>query len=115
MKVLAFAVLLILGAAGANGGCSDPNNIGVQDYGSITGRVVDLKTNLPISNATVAVGSLVTGSTDPQGGFLLTKVPAGTQPLTVSAAGYTTLDLNAKVKKDQTTQVDYIKLTAVQP
>ncbi|MBV8363639.1 MAG: carboxypeptidase-like regulatory domain-containing protein [Candidatus Eremiobacteraeota bacterium] len=112
MKVFALAFVLLLGAQG--GGCSNPNDIGVQDYGNVTGRVLDAKTNQPISGALISVGSTVTATTDAQGGFTLTQVPAGTQTVTVSAAGYTTSTQTASVKKAQTTQLDYIKLTAVQ-
>ncbi|MBV8689265.1 MAG: carboxypeptidase-like regulatory domain-containing protein [Candidatus Eremiobacteraeota bacterium] len=112
MKGFLLAFVLLLGAQG--GGCSNPNDIGVQDYGNVTGRVLDAKTNQPINGALIAVGSTVTATTDAQGGFTLTQVPAGTQTVTVSAAGYTTLTQTATVKKDQTTQLDYVKLTAVQ-
>ncbi|GAC1499751.1 MAG: hypothetical protein NVS1B14_03360 [Vulcanimicrobiaceae bacterium] len=115
MKILLLASVLLLGAAGNGGGCSpDPNYIGVQDYGSVTGRVIDAKTNQPIGNALVAIGTQVTATTDAQGGFSLIHVPAGTQTVTVSAGGYVTFAVDAKVRKDQNTQMDYIKLTAIQ-
>jgi outer membrane receptor for ferrienterochelin and colicins len=113
MKLCTLAFVLLLGAQGG-GGCSNPNYIGVQDYGAVTGRVIDAKTNQPVSSALVAVGSTVTATTDAQGAFTLTQVPAGSQTVTVSAAGYVTTSQTASVKKDQTTQLDYIKLTAVQ-
>lgn len=113
MKLLTLAFVLLLGGANG-GGCSNPNYIGVQDYGSLTGRVIDAKTNQPISSALVAVGSTVTATTDAQGAFTLTQVPAGTQTVTVSAAGYTTTTQTASVKKDQTIQLGYVKLTSVQ-
>ena len=114
MKVFTLAFVLLLGAAQGGGGCSNPNYIGVQDYGSVTGRVIDAKTNQPISGALVAVGSNLTATADAQGGFTLTQVPAGTQTVSVSAAGYATATQTATVHKDQTTQLDYIKLTPVQ-
>ena len=111
--MLALSGVLLLGANG--GGCSgDPNHIGVQDYGGVTGRVIDANTNKPIGNALVSVGATVTANTDAQGAFTLTHVPAGTQEVDASAPGYTTGSLQAKVKKDETTQLDYIKLTPVQ-
>ncbi|PZR57046.1 MAG: hypothetical protein DLM50_06925 [Candidatus Meridianibacter frigidus] len=111
MKLWGLAILLLLGSLGANGGCSDPTHIGVQDYGSVTGRVIDAKTNRPINTATVSVGTTVTATTDTLGAFTLGNVPAGDQPVTVSAAGYVTQTVEAKVSKGQTTQMDYIKLT----
>jgi len=113
MKLLILAFALLLGAANG-GGCSNPNGIGVQDYGSVTGRVIDAKTNQPINSALVAVGSTVTATTDGQGAFTLIHVPSGTQTVTVSAAGYTTSTQTTSIKKDQTAQLDYIKLTPVQ-
>ena len=109
------ASVLLLGVLGANGGgCQpDPNHIGVQDYGSVTGRVIDVKTNQPVSNALVDVGTTVNATTDSQGAFTLGNIPAGTQTVRVSAAGYVTASVDAKVKKDQTTQLDYIKLTPI--
>ncbi|MDQ6929546.1 MAG: carboxypeptidase-like regulatory domain-containing protein [Candidatus Eremiobacteraeota bacterium] len=105
----AAASLLLLGANG--GGCgADPGHIGVQDYGSVTGRVIDAKTNKPVT-ALVAIGTTVTATTDAQGAFTLDKVPAGTETITASSGGYVTASMDVKVKKDQTTQVDYIKLT----
>ncbi len=106
------ASVLLLGANG--GGCSsDPNHIGVQDYGSVTGRVIDAKTNQPINSALVAIGTTVTATTDAQGGFTLLHVPVGTETVTASAAGYTTSTVDIKVKKDLTTQMDYIKLSLI--
>jgi len=113
MKVFTLAFVLLLGAQGG-GGCSNPNYIGVQDYGSVTGRVIDAKTNQPVNSALIAVGSTLTARTDAQGGFTVTQVPAGTQTVTVSAAGYATATQTASVKKDQTTQLGYIKLSPVQ-
>ena len=108
--VAAAASLLLLGANG--GGCgADPGHIGVQDYGSVTGRVIDAKTNRPVNAALVAIGTTVTATTDAQGAFTLDKVPAGTETITASSGGYATTSMDVKVKKDQTTQVDYIKLT----
>lgn len=115
MKIWLLASVLLLGAAGNSGGCQpDPNHIGVQDFGSIVGRVIDAKTNQPVNTALVAVGTTVTATTDTQGAFTLTNVPAGTQTITVSAGGYNTASVEAKVKKDTTTQLDYIKLTPIQ-
>lgn len=115
MRVWVLATVLLLGVLGANGGgCQpDPNHIGVQDYGSVTGRVIDAKTNQPISTATVAVGTTITATTDSAGAFTLGNVPAGTQTVRVSAAGYVTASVDTKIKKDQTAQLDYIKLSPI--
>ncbi|MDQ2681353.1 MAG: carboxypeptidase-like regulatory domain-containing protein [Candidatus Eremiobacteraeota bacterium] len=112
MKILLLAAVFLLGAANG-GGCSDPNHIGVQEYGTIVGRVIDARTNAPIGNALVSVGSLYTASTDNQGAFILKTVPAGDQTVSASAPGYTTETVDVDVKKDQTVSADYIKLPAI--
>jgi len=87
-------------------GC-DPNYIGVQEYGSITGRVIDAKTNLPLSGGYVNVGSLYVTHTDAQGAFTLPKVPVGTQEVTISATGYKPIDpIKVLVAKDKASVID---------
>ncbi len=69
--VLGMLMLFALGDA-----CSPPSGIvGVQDYGQITGRVLDAMTNLPIPGALVSVGSLYTAQADSKGAFTLKLVP----------------------------------------
>ena len=70
-------------------GCVNPNAIGVQDTGTITGRVVDAVTQNGIENAIVSVGT-VTGRTQPGGAFTI-LVPIGQQSVVVSATGYQSL------------------------
>jgi len=105
--ILGLVLLLGLGADG--GGCSG-SPVGVQDYGAITGRVIDAATNKPIGGALVSVGSLYTGYADPQGAFTLTAVPTGTQTVTARSPGYGSGTADILVRKDQTVSVDYIKL-----
>ena len=85
---MAVVAVAALGLALALAGCANPNLIGVQDYGSVPGRVFDATTNQPIANAIVSVGSLVTGHTDGTGAFNLVNVPVGTQLVNVTANGY---------------------------
>ncbi|HEY9086072.1 MAG TPA: carboxypeptidase regulatory-like domain-containing protein [Candidatus Tyrphobacter sp.] len=108
---VAFGFLVLLGANG--GGCSQPNVVGVQDYGSVTGRVLDATSNLPIPNALVSVGSLFTASTDGRGGFVMTRVPIGQQTVTVRAAGYTTVTTNVAIVKDQAASIGYARLVPI--
>ncbi|MBV8198855.1 MAG: hypothetical protein JO263_12055, partial [Candidatus Eremiobacteraeota bacterium] len=59
--------------------CSPPANVvGVQDYGRVTGRVLDAMTNRPIPDALVSVGSLYIIHKDATGAFSLRSV-AGDQ------------------------------------
>lgn len=104
--VLGMIVLFALGD-----GCSPtPGVVGVQDYGRVTGRVLDAMTNRPISGALVSVGSLYTSSADARGEFLLARVPAGDQTVTARAPGYSTADGDVTVLKDRTGSVGYIRL-----
>ena len=114
MRWLAVLVgfVLLLGADG--GGCSpQPHVVGVQDYGSITGRVLDATTNLPIPDALVSVGSLYTASSDAKGAFELTHVPIGQQTVTVRAPAYTTVTATVMVTKDEGISIGYARLVPI--
>lgn len=92
-------------------GCSPtPNVVGVQDYGQVTGRVLDAMTNRPIPSALVSVGSLYTTTADPNGAFTLTKVPAGDQTVTARAPGYDYSTADTTVLKDQAVSIGYVRL-----
>lgn len=111
IAVLAGFVLL-LGADG--GGCSpQPHVVGVQDYGSIAGRVLDATTNLPIADALISVGSLYTASSDGKGAFVLSQVPIGQQTVTVRAPAYTTVTATVTVTKDEGVSIGYARLVPI--
>ena len=103
--VLGMIVLFSMGD-----GCSAPNVVGVQDYGQVTGRVLDAMTNRPIPAALVSVGSLYTTSADARGAFMLERVPAGDQTVTARAPGYSTAGGDVTVMKDRTVSVGYVRL-----
>ncbi|MDE2482818.1 MAG: carboxypeptidase regulatory-like domain-containing protein [bacterium] len=102
--VLGLVMLLALGDS-----CSN-NVVGVQDYGSVTGRILDATTNRPIANALVSVGSLYTGSADPQGAFTLQNIPIGRQIVTARMPGYTTDSHQILVRKDRVAAAGYLRL-----
>lgn len=110
----AFAAGLIAYAAVA---CApNPNGMGVADYGTVTGRIVDTGSLQPISGATISIGNIVsiTAAID-QGGFVLRNVPIGTQTLTISAIGWQTYRAPVKVTKNAATDIGVIGLpSAVQ-
>lgn len=90
--------------------CSPPPNVvGVQDYGRVTGRVLDATTNRPIASAIVSVGSIYTIRSDVNGGFMLRSV-AGDQTVTARAAGYTTATADTTIPKDGIVSIGYIRL-----
>lgn len=63
---------------------------GQQPAGStLTGRVLDAATGMPIENANVFLAQTVLGtSTDQQGNFTITRIPPGTYRLVASRVGY---------------------------
>jgi hypothetical protein len=92
-------------------GCSSsPGVVGVQDYGQVTGRVLDAMTNRPIASALVSVGSLYTAAADARGAFVLYKVPAGDQTVTARAPGYSPGTADVTIEKDRTAAVGYVRL-----
>jgi hypothetical protein len=105
----AFAAGLVACAAIA---CApNPNGMGVADYGTVTGRIVDTASLQPISGATISIGNIVsiTAAID-QGGFVLRNVPIGTQTLTISAIGWQTYRTQVKVTKNAATDIGAIGL-----
>jgi hypothetical protein len=84
----AFAAGLI--AVATLGGCSNPNPNGVTDTGTITGRLVDANSQLPIAQAQLRVGTVVQNvAPADKGGFTLNNVPIGQQTVYITAIGYT--------------------------
>jgi len=108
--IVGVALLLLLGANG--GGCNNAV-VGVQDYGTVTGRVLDSTTNRPIANAIISVGSIYTATADTQGAFTLVRIPIGNQTVTARSPGFTTDSARVEIDKNQTTQVGYLRLTPV--
>ena len=100
------SLVTLLGAKGC-----DSNYIGVQDYGSIIGNVVD-QTGKPIANAFVrTTGSTATSTTDPKGGFYLQHVAIGQQTVTAYAAGYNgQATFDVIVEKDKTASAGNLSL-----
>jgi len=106
--VLGFVFLLSLGANG--GGCSNPNAVGVQQYGTIVGRVLDATNNRPVRNALISVGSLFTATTDPNGAFTLSGIPIGHQDVTATSPGYERNTATADVRQNKTTDIGYLRI-----
>jgi hypothetical protein len=106
-----FAVLGMLMLFALGDGCSStPNVVGVQDYGAVTGRVLDAMTNKPIPSALVSVGSLYTAQADARGGFVVNVVPVGDQTVTARSPGYDTATADVVIKKNGSVDAGYIRL-----
>jgi hypothetical protein len=89
----------------------NPNGMGVADFGTVTGRVVDSQSLQPITGATISVGNIVsiTAAID-QGGFVLRNVPVGTQTISISAIGWQSYKTTLKVTVNAATDVGVIGL-----
>lgn len=91
--------------------CANPNGLGVADFGTITGRVVDTQSRLPISGATIAVGNVVTiTAPSDQGGFVLRNIPVGTQEVRIDAVGWQRYRTTVTVAKNATADIGVIGL-----
>ena len=105
-----FAILASIVFFALGDSCAPPANVvGVQDFGKVTGRVLDAMTNRPIGNALLSVGSLYTTHADVNGAFVLQAV-AGDQTVTARAAGYSTATADVTITKDTTVSAGYIRL-----
>ncbi len=89
------------------------NVVGVQDYGAVTGRVLDATTNRPIADAIVSVGSLFVSTADAQGAFTVPHVPIGLQTVTARMPGFSTVNITLRVKKDVAAQAGYLRLVPI--
>src|SRR5215469_6546847 len=87
--------------------------VGVQDYGQVSGRVLDAMTNRPIPNAIISVGSLFTATADANGAFVLPRIPIGQQTVSARMPGFSTDSAQVRVKKEQTTQAGYLRLVPI--
>ena len=105
-----FLIVAGAGATLAVTACANPNGGGVQDFGTIIGRVVDAKTQQPLGNGLLNVG-LVTSHLDNAGGFVLTNVPVGQQTVNIQVTGYAAWSQTVSVQKDQTTDLGVIHLS----
>jgi len=105
--VLGLVALLAMGDSCNNG------VVGVQDYGSVTGRVLDATTNRPIPTAIISVGSLYTATADGYGAFTLEHIPVGLQTVTARMPGFTTVSSPIRIKKDATSSIGYLRIVPI--
>lgn len=110
MRALALGFVFFLTIAADGGGCAPANVVGVQDYGTVVGRVLDATTNKPVPGALVSVGSLYTGRSDILGGFTISGVPVGSQVVIARAPGFTSASASITITKNTTTSAGYVRL-----
>jgi hypothetical protein len=104
------AVVPFMGASG----CDNPNGQGVTDRGTISGRIYDAQSHLPIGSATIQVGERVVRVTPAdKGGFVLKEVPTGTQTVVISSPGYATFTQpGVVVRKGENTDIGELQLAS---
>jgi len=105
----------VIGLVALLAACSpNPNGMGVADFGSVSGTVVDSKTQQPIPQFTVSIGGQSrTVSPASNGAYSVTNIPIGTQQLTIFAIGYQTyVQPGIVVLTNQTTQIPTIGLAS---
>jgi hypothetical protein len=95
-------------------GCQNPNGGGLQEFGTITGRLLDDRTGtaVAVSPIYISVGANVVSQVDNDGGFTIPHVPIGKQTVNVNAIGYAAYSFEVNVVKDQTSDAGYIRLTS---
>jgi outer membrane receptor protein involved in Fe transport len=75
-------------------------------WGSVSGKLVDAKTEKGISFANITIeNSLIGTTTDFQGNFLMKGVQTGTYTLLISHLGYKSMKIRVKVNTNKTTHL----------
>lgn len=106
------AIVATFVALGSLVACANPNFIGVQDYGTIYGNVIDAGSK-PIGGALVsATGSSSTFRSNGDGSFRLPHISTGLQTVSAAAPGYASATTTVQVVKDTETSVGNITLTS---
>ena len=83
-------------------------NLGAQQGGTVTGRVIDVSSSQPIAAVQVFIASLAVGGLTQQNGrYLLQNVPAGTHTLSVFRFGYPITRVQITVAGDRTVEQDF--------
>ena len=67
-------------------------------YTSVTGAIVDAKTNAPVSGAVITIDTVLTATTDSAGHFSIDRVPSGIADYVVQAPGYQQLSSSATIE-----------------
>jgi Polysaccharide lyase family 4, domain II len=95
----------IAAASLALAGCPNPNNIGVQIYGSVVVTAVNADSGQPVAGADASAGSNFTCTTVANGMCTISQVPVGTWTINAFAPGLTGSVSGVKVAENQQTPV----------
>jgi hypothetical protein len=85
MRSAIFVSVLACCLAGLTG-CTNPNSIGVQTYGTVTVHCVRASDGSPVPNALIRVSSLA-GSTKSDGSVTISQIPTGAETFVAQATG----------------------------
>lgn len=90
-----------------------PGSLTAQGSGTITGRVVDKASQLPVQGVQVRVNGTQRGAlTDQEGRFTITGVPAGSYEVSARRVGYGALTQRVTVADGGTASTDFTLATA---
>jgi outer membrane receptor protein involved in Fe transport len=105
IKYIFISILILIASTNIY---SQPKNI----KGTISGKVIDESTNLPLESATVQIINIIGdelvngGATDYKGEFRITEIPSGTYNIKVSYIGYNTSVLKGILINKNNTSVN---------
>ena len=98
--------------------CINPKHVGLENSGTIVGRVIDAATKDPIAAATISDELDRQAAADPSGAFSL-MLPSGTHQLVIHADGYLTKRISIVVPSRATVLISkdgYLRMqTATTP
>jgi CshA-type fibril repeat protein len=80
---------------------------------SLTGRVVDSVSGLPLGGVQVTVGSALSATTDPAGTFRLNEVPPGRYFIAYAISGYADPNQTVSLTAGQQVDLGILRLTAL--
>ena len=105
-KVIRSRILRVLGGLTAVIFIAVPG-FAAQQGGTVTGIVVDARTNAPIAAVQIYIGNLnIGGLTQPNGRYLLQNIPTGSHTLTAERIGYRTYSEQVTVAGGQTVELN---------
>ena len=105
-KVIRSRILRVLGGLTAAIFIAVPG-FAAQQGGTVTGLVVDARTNAPIAAVQIYIGNLnIGGLTQPNGRYLLQNIPTGSHTVTAERIGYRTYTEQVTVAGGQTVELN---------
>lgn len=110
-RIFGAIALLALTLQGCDNGELPPE----AGYASVTGTVVDAKTNAPINGAVITMDTVLTTTTDANGHFSLDRVPSGIADYVVQASGYQQLSSTATLEPGKPFALNLTLSTAPPP